>query len=59
VARLEERLETRAPSSESEWAGWDPTRRRRRPGSIDSRTFGMLRGLEERRFMPSGASGGS
>ena len=59
LARLEERLETRAPNWEPEWAGWDAKRRRRRPGSIDDRTFGMLRGLEERRFMPSGASGGS
>ncbi|WP_338203327.1 Phenylacetic acid catabolic protein [Candidatus Nephthysia bennettiae] len=59
VRRLEERLETSAPRFEPEWKGWDPTRRRRRPGSIDGRTFGMLRGLEERRFMPSGASGGS
>jgi hypothetical protein len=30
-------------------------RRRSRPGAIDEPTFGMLRGLEDRKFMPSGA----
>jgi 1,2-phenylacetyl-CoA epoxidase catalytic subunit len=57
VARLEERLETQAPGWEPEWGAWDPVRRRGRPGSIDGRTFEMLRGLEERKFMPSGARG--
>jgi hypothetical protein len=59
VARLEERLETPAPPLQIEWTEWDPIRRRVREGSIDARTFGMLRGLEERKFMPSGASAGS
>jgi 1,2-phenylacetyl-CoA epoxidase catalytic subunit len=58
VARLGERLESHAPAWKPEWADWDPGRRRSRPGFIDARTFGMLRGLEERKFMPSGASGG-
>jgi 1,2-phenylacetyl-CoA epoxidase catalytic subunit len=56
LARLEERLEMKAPRLRPDWTGWDSRRRRRRPGSIDPRTFGMLRGLEERKFMPSGAS---
>ena len=52
--RLEERLEMAAPAVEIDWGSWDPVRRRAVPGSIDPRTFGMLRGLEERRFAPSG-----
>ena len=48
LAGLEERLETKAPRLEIDWSGWDPLRRRSRPGRIDERTFGMLRGLEER-----------
>jgi phenylacetate-CoA oxygenase PaaI subunit len=55
-ARLEERLETAAPAVKADWKGWDP--RRRRTGAengIDQRTFDMLRGLEEKRFMPAGA----
>jgi 1,2-phenylacetyl-CoA epoxidase catalytic subunit len=59
LARLEERLETPAPALRTDWSNWDPIRRRTREGSIDARTFGMLRGLEERKFMPSGASTGS
>ena len=54
-ARLEERLETPAPPVTADWSGWDA--RRRRPsagGGIDQRTFDMLRGLEEKRFMPAG-----
>jgi ring-1,2-phenylacetyl-CoA epoxidase subunit PaaC len=58
LARLEERLETRAPGFQADWTGWDPRRRRRRAGAIDGRTFEMLRGLEERKFMPSGATRG-
>lgn len=53
-ARLEERLETAAPTAEPQWEGWDRLRRRNRAGAIDERTFGMLRGLEERRFAPGG-----
>lgn len=52
--RLEERLESPAPPVEIDWTLWDPIRRRTAPGSIDDRTFGMLRGLEEGRFAPSG-----
>ena len=55
LGRLEERLETPAPRLEIDWSGWDARRRRSRPGAIDARTFGMLRGLEERKFMPAGA----
>jgi ring-1,2-phenylacetyl-CoA epoxidase subunit PaaC len=58
LARLEERLDTSAPRLQIDWSDWDPVRRRRRQGAIDARTFGMLRGLEERKFMPSGASAG-
>jgi 1,2-phenylacetyl-CoA epoxidase catalytic subunit len=53
--RIEERLETPAPGVEIDWSGWDPVRRRTRPGAVDDRTFEMLRGLEERKFMPAGA----
>jgi hypothetical protein len=54
AARLEERLEQAAPRMEIDWSGWDPERRRGRPGAIDAPTFEMLRGLEERRFNPAG-----
>jgi phenylacetate-CoA oxygenase PaaI subunit len=50
-ARLEEKLETSAPAERVEWKGWDPVRRRSRPGAIDDRTFAMLRGLEERKLV--------
>jgi 1,2-phenylacetyl-CoA epoxidase catalytic subunit len=53
LARIEERLETRSPKLAIEWKGWDPIRRRRRAGAIDERTFGMLRGLEEKKFAPT------
>ena len=49
-AGLEARLETKAPSVQTDWKAWDPVRRRSRAGSIDSRTFEMLRGLEEKKF---------
>lgn len=52
-ARLEERLETKAPKLELSWKKWDPKRRRTSRGAIDERTFGMLRGLEEKRFAPA------
>jgi ring-1,2-phenylacetyl-CoA epoxidase subunit PaaC len=55
AARLEERLETTAPKMEIDWATWDESRRRGRPGVMDERTFEMLRGLEEKRFYPAGA----
>jgi len=54
-ARLEERLETKSPKIELSWKGWDVRRRRTRPGAIDERTFGMLRGLEEKKFAPATA----
>ncbi len=37
------------------WTGWDPIRRRSKPGAIDEPTFSMLRGLEEKKFAPSSA----
>ncbi len=49
-ARLEERVEMKAPPVKVDWRGWDPKRRRTRPGAVDAQTFGMLRGLEEKRF---------
>jgi ring-1,2-phenylacetyl-CoA epoxidase subunit PaaC len=55
LARLEERLETAAPPVEIDWSAWDPVRRRGRPGTLDARTFELLRGLEEKRFYPAGA----
>ena len=54
-ARLEEQLETKAPKVEVDWKVWDPIRRRSRPGAIDENTFGMLRGLEEKKFAPTSA----
>ena len=51
-ARLEEQLETRAPDVKLEWDRWDPLRRRTSPGAIDAHTFGMLRGLEEKKYAP-------
>jgi 1,2-phenylacetyl-CoA epoxidase catalytic subunit len=54
-ARLEEQLETKAPKVELDWRGWDPVRRRSKPGAIDEHTFGMLRGLEEKKFAPTSA----
>jgi 1,2-phenylacetyl-CoA epoxidase catalytic subunit len=55
-ARLEERLETAAPRVEIDWKSWDPIRRRGRPGAVDEPTFGMLRGLEDRKYAPPSAA---
>jgi len=49
-SQLEEKLETKAPALQIDWKGWDPVRRRSRPGAIDESTFAMLRGLEEKKF---------
>jgi ring-1,2-phenylacetyl-CoA epoxidase subunit PaaC len=49
-AKLEAQLETKSPSVNVDWKAWDPQRRRSRPGAIDEHTFGMLRGLEEKKF---------
>jgi 1,2-phenylacetyl-CoA epoxidase catalytic subunit len=54
-SRLEERLEASAPKVSLDWKTWDPRRRRTRPGAVDASTFGMLRGLEEKRFAPASA----
>ena len=55
LARLEERIEMKAPEVKVDWNHWDPARRRGLPGAIDERTFAMLRGLEEKKFAPSAA----
>jgi phenylacetate-CoA oxygenase PaaI subunit len=52
LARIEEQLETRAPKVQIDWKTWDATRRRGKPGAIDEHTFGMLRGLEEKKYAP-------
>jgi len=54
--RLEEQLETKAPDVTIHWEMWDPMRRRTAPGAIDEHTFGMLRGLEEKKYAPTTAS---
>ena len=56
LGRLGEQLETKPPKVQIDWKSWDPIRRRSRPGAIDERTFGMLRGLEEKKFAPSAAT---
>ena len=53
--RLEEQLETKAPQVTIHWNLWDPLRRRTAEGAIDEHTFGMLRGLEEKKFAPTAA----
>jgi phenylacetate-CoA oxygenase PaaI subunit len=55
-ARVEEQLGAKAPKGNIDWKGWDGVRRRGRPGAIDDHTFGMLRGLEEKKFAPSSAA---
>ena len=52
-SRLEERLQTKAPAVKVDWKAWDSRRRRSGGGAVDERTFGMLRGLEEKRFAPA------
>ena len=55
-ARLEEQLEMRAPNVTIHWDLWDPLRRRTAEGSVDEHTFGMLRGLEEKKYAPPTAA---
>jgi ring-1,2-phenylacetyl-CoA epoxidase subunit PaaC len=55
-AKLEEQLGSEAPDVRVDWKAWDPIRRRTKPGAIDEHTFGMLRGLEEKKFAPSSAA---
>jgi 1,2-phenylacetyl-CoA epoxidase catalytic subunit len=57
-ARLEEKLEIKAPAVRIDWKTWDPVRRRSRPGAIDDRTFAMLRGLEEKKYASGAAKEG-
>jgi phenylacetate-CoA oxygenase PaaI subunit len=54
-ARLEEQLETKAPKVTIHWNLWDPLRRRTAEGAIDEHTFGLLRGLEEKKYAPPAA----
>lgn len=51
---LDERIGLTLPPARIEWQRWDPLRRRTRAGGIDAGTFEMLRGLEEKRYMPAG-----
>ena len=51
-ARLEEQLETKATHADIDWKQWDGVRRRGSQGAIDAHTFGMLRGLEEKKYAP-------
>jgi hypothetical protein len=55
LARVVDRLGISPPPVAVDWSTWDGRRRRIRPGGLDERTFNMLRGLEERRFMPAGS----
>ena len=51
--QLGERLDGPAPPATLDWAGWEPVRRRTRPGGIDLATLEMLQGLAEKRYMPA------
>ncbi len=55
-SRLEEQLEMKAPRVDVDWSTWDAVRRRGKPGAIDSHTFAMLRGLEEKKYAPPTAA---
>jgi len=54
--RLEEQLGMKAPKLSIDWKSWDPIRRRGKPGAVDEPTFGMLRGLEEKKYAPPSAA---
>ncbi len=54
-AHLEQQLESKPPRLSIDWKSWDPIRRRGNPGKIDPHTFGMLRGLEEKKYAPPAA----
>lgn len=56
--RLEERVGSALLQVRIDWKHWDPVRRRTRSGGMDARTFEMLRGLEEKRYMPAGGDRG-
>ena len=55
-ARLEDQLEIKAPRVDIDWKKWDALRRRGKPGAIDTHTFAMLRGLEEKKYAPPTAA---
>ena len=48
----------KAPEVTIHWNLWDPLRRRTAHGAIDEHTFGMLRGLEEKKYAPATAKPG-
>ena len=51
---LQQRVGSQPSGAEVDWSRWDPIRRRSEPGGIDQQTLDMLRGLAEKRYMPSG-----
>jgi 1,2-phenylacetyl-CoA epoxidase catalytic subunit len=51
-SRLQDQLEAEAPKVTIHWEVWDPLRRRTAEGAVDAHTFGMLRGLEEKKYAP-------
>ncbi len=55
-AHLEKRLDVKQSRRSIDWKSWDPVRRRGTPGAIDPHTFGMLRGLEEKKYAPPSAA---
>ncbi|TME52639.1 MAG: hypothetical protein E6I53_05570 [Chloroflexi bacterium] len=55
-ADLEKKLDVKPSRQSIDWQRWDPVRRRGTPGAIDPHTFGMLRGLEEKKYAPSSAA---
>ncbi len=59
LSRLEGQLEAKAPKVTVDWPRWDPAKRRTRGGAIDEHTFGMLRGLEEKKFAPAATPKGA
>ncbi len=55
-AHLEKKLDVKPSRVSIDWKRWDPVRRRGTPGAIDPHTFGMLRGLEEKKYAPPSAA---
>ena len=55
-SHLEEQLEMKPSHLTIDWEKWDPIRRRGGPGAVDHHTFGMLRGLEEKKYAPPSAA---
>ncbi len=55
-AHIEKQLDVKPSRLSIVWKSWDPVRRRGTPGAIDPHTFGMLRGLEEKKYAPPSAA---